>query len=136
MLNALSAQPLLLAGAPAGQRIDIALLRSELGKPQIAGGQEPVSAPYRPVRLTALRADDILYYYPSISIRLGEAGFTDVRCKVTDDGRLNECWVSNNQANSVRLARAHLLLTEIVRMQPPAADAPAYDRRVYAFRVA
>ena len=136
VLNALSAQPLLLAGAPAGQRIDIALLRSELGKPQIAGGQEPVSAPYRPVRLTALRADDILYYYPSISIRLGEAGFTDVRCKVTDDGRLNECWVSNNQANSVRLARAHLLLTEIVRMQPPAADAPAYDRRVYAFRVA
>jgi len=133
--DSLAKQPLHLAGAPVGQRIEIALLRSELGKPQTSGGQGTVPAPYHPVHLTALRGDDILYYYPALSVRLNETGYTDAKCKVTDDGRLNECWVSANPTNSVRLPHAHLRMAEIVRMQPPAANAPLFDQRIYAFRV-
>ena len=77
----------------------------------------------------------MLYYYPPISIRLAQTGVTIVRCKVTDDGRLNECWVRYNQTNANGPAHAHLRLTEMVRMQPPAATAPPYDSRVYEFAV-
>jgi hypothetical protein len=136
VLNSLTDQPLHLSGAPIGQRIEIALIRSELKQPQTIGGRDPETAPYKPVRLTALNANDVLYYYPPLSVRLAETGYTDVKCKVTDDGRLNECWISNNPNKSDRLGHAHLRLTEIVRMQPPAANSPIYDRRSYAFRVA
>jgi hypothetical protein len=136
ILTSLTNRPIHLLSAPIGQRIEIALIRSELGKPQFVGSHGPESAPYKPVRLTALDANDILYYYPPISIRLAETGYTDVRCKITDDGRLNECWIAHNQNNSDRLGHAHLRLTEIIRMQPPAANSPVYDQRLYMFRVA
>lgn len=136
VLNVLTNQPLHLSGAPAGQRIEIALIRSELGKPQSIGGHGYETTPSKPVRLTALNGNDVLYYYPPLSIRLSETGYTDVKCKVTDDGRLNECWVAYNQNKWDRLGHAHLRLTEIVRMQPPTANAPSYDQRQYAFRVA
>lgn len=135
VLNSLSRKPLHLPGAPVGQRVEIALIRSELDKPQIVGSHEAATAPYKPVHLNALNAQDVLYYYPPISIRLAETGYTDVKCKVTDDGRLNECWVANNSAKSDRLGHAHLRLTEMIRMQPPTADSPVYDSRQYAFRV-
>jgi outer membrane biosynthesis protein TonB len=136
VLNSLTSQPLRLFGAPIGQRIEIALIRSELRMPQTAGGNKSEAAPYKPARLTALNSDDVLYYYPAISIRLAETGHTDVQCKVTDDGRLNECWVAFNEKKSDRLGHAHLRLTEIIRMQPPTANSPDYDRRLYSFRVA
>lgn len=132
VLNSLASQPLHLLGAPAGQRLEIALLRSELGKAQ-STGHGSATTPYRPVHLTALNANDVLYYYPPISVRLAEMGHTVVRCKVTDDGRLNECWIAGG--SFARLGLAHLRLTEIVRMQPPDASAPAYDQRLYAFQV-
>jgi TonB family protein len=135
VLNSLSNKPLHLPGAPVGQRVEIALIRSELSKAQVAGTQGAATAPYKPVHLNALNAQDVLYYYPPISIRLAETGYTDVKCKVTDDGRLNECWVANNSAKFDRLGHAHLRLTELVRMQPPTADSPAYDSRQYAFRI-
>jgi hypothetical protein len=133
--DSLVKQPLHLAGAPVGQRIEIALLRSELEKPQTSGDQGTAPAPYHPLHLTALHGDDILYYYPALSVRLNETGYTEAKCKVTDDGRLNECWVSANPTNSVRLPHAHLRMAEIVHMQPPAANAPLYDQRIYTFRV-
>lgn len=135
VLDSLEKKPLHLLGAPIGQRIEIALLRSELEVQQSTKTMEPETSAYKPVRLTALNADDVLYYYPSISVRLTETGSTDVQCKVTDDGRLNECWAIRNQSSFDRLARAHLGLTEIVKMQPPTVTSPGYDRRLYTFRI-
>jgi hypothetical protein len=134
VLSTLANQPLHMPNAPVGQRIEIALIRSELGMPQSIAS--PGSAtPYKPVRVTALTGSDVLYYYPPISIRLEEGGNTDAQCKVADDGRLNECWIVSNQSNFERLGRAHLRLTEIVKMQSPTASSPAYDQRLYAFRI-
>lgn len=131
VLRSLKNQPLHPPGAPVGQRIEVVLIRSELGKPQTVAGEGVQTTPYKPVRLTPLNANDVLYYYPPLSIRLEETGYSVARCKVTDDGRLNECWASGNFA---RLNHAQLRLTEMIRMQSPEANS-RYDRRFYGFQV-
>jgi hypothetical protein len=136
VLSALADKPLHMPNAPAGQRIEIALMRAELKIPQSVGTPEPVSAPYKAVRVTPLTAGNVLYYYPPISIRLEQGGNTDAQCKVADDGSLNECWIVSNQSGAERLGHAHLRLTGIVKMQPPTASSPPYDQRLYTFRIA
>jgi TonB family protein len=134
LLEHLRKQPLTLCCGVQDTTQTISVLRDELEKNAVgAASKSRQLGPYVPQRLTALDAEFVTYYYPEAAIRLEETGATVVRCKVTDDGRLNECLASG--AGDSRLQHAHLRMTRDIHMKPPGPDAPPYDQRVYAFQV-
>jgi len=127
-LASLQAHPLRLPGTRQGQSVAVGLIRANLGKAH-AFGLAP-ARPYEPDRIGVDPSVDLARYYPDRAVRMSAQGQSLVRCKVTDDGRLDECWVRGEAPAGYGFGVAELVLaTQVMRATSPGPDAPAYDWR-------
>lgn len=133
VLDALAKRPLHLADAPAGRRIDIALLRAELGRASTIAGKGRATD-YRPRMITRL-SNVIPNIFPVMSDERRVDGDTLSVCKVTDEGHLNECWLAAESSHEATLRIKHLRLTQVVWLPRPTTQSPPYDQRIYRFRI-
>jgi hypothetical protein len=125
----LAAHPQVLKGAPEGQRVTLGLLRSEFGKTNTLGRGPPDRA-YKPVLIP--QGDiGMSRYYPERALRMGQSGRSAVRCKVTDEGKLNACFVVSETPDGWGFGLAELRLTALLRVTPPTAASPPYDERSF-----
>lgn len=130
VIASLQAHPLRLPGAPAYQVVTIGLLRANLGKSR-PYGLAPAK-PYEPADVAVDPSAELARYYPERAMRMMAQGESLVRCKVTEEGRLDECWIRGEAPRGMGFGVAELVLaTQAMHVTPPGPDAPAYDWRAF-----
>jgi TonB family protein len=133
VLAALAAQPLRLPGAPQGERVMVSVLRSELAKPKRTTGRRG-AMPYLLVAAAA-PASILSRYYPEEAYRMKVEGRTSVSCKLAGDGRLDACWVLDEDPKAMGFGEAALRIVDELRYSPPRVAAPPYDEQSLDVRI-
>jgi hypothetical protein len=130
-LAALSTRPLHLPGAPAGQRLTIMLNRVELFRPKDARRSAVSGPPPKPQMVGNLRPDDLSRYYPDRAMRMEVGGRGLLRCKLTDEGLLDACWVRAETPPDMGFGQAAMRGAALLRVIPLGAAAPPYDEQAF-----
>lgn len=133
VLEALRAQPLRLPGAPQGERVMVSVLRSELGRPKRTTGRR--GAMPEVMVAAAVPAEALSRYYPEPANRLRIQGRTSLSCKLAGDGRLDACWVFEEDPKGLGFGEAALGIVEVLRYSPPRVAAPPYDDQSLDVRI-